>query len=184
MQWRIYRGFQRKRRVPECQGPKRSSYAHTRTFRHINPCISRGPFRSRIFGQGYLPWIGSVKSSFTAPDPWKPAPPVWRPNTRGKDSEMRKPWGEGSTHGGPPVIHWCLAPPRKPSPPPSTVRRGRPSPGTGSRSARGPRKSSCKASGRRPVVPPRRLDPLKLPGRAPPLWDVFCPDPFPDYGPQ
>jgi hypothetical protein len=30
----------------------------------------------------------------------------------------------------------------------------------------------------------RRFDPLKLPGRSPPLWDDFCPDPFPDYGPQ
>ena len=25
---------------------------------------------------------------------------------------------------------------------------------------------------------------LKLPGRSPPLLDHFCPDPFPDYGPQ
>jgi hypothetical protein len=69
----------------------------------------RGLFRSRNFGQGYLPWIRSGKSSFTAPDPGKPAPPVWRPNTRGKDSETRRLWGEGSTHGGPPVIPWCLA---------------------------------------------------------------------------
>jgi len=30
----------------------------------------------------------------------------------------------------------------------------------------------------------RRFDPLKLPGRSPPLWDDFCPDPSPDYGPQ
>jgi hypothetical protein len=30
----------------------------------------------------------------------------------------------------------------------------------------------------------RRFDPLKLPGRSPPLLDHFCPDPFPDYGPQ
>ena len=30
----------------------------------------------------------------------------------------------------------------------------------------------------------RRFDPLKLPGRSPPLLDDFCPDPFPDYGPQ
>jgi hypothetical protein len=30
----------------------------------------------------------------------------------------------------------------------------------------------------------RRFDPLKLPGRAPPLGDNFFPDPFPDYGPQ
>jgi coenzyme F420-reducing hydrogenase delta subunit len=30
----------------------------------------------------------------------------------------------------------------------------------------------------------RRFDPLKLPGRAPPLGDDFYPDPFPDYGPQ
>jgi hypothetical protein len=30
----------------------------------------------------------------------------------------------------------------------------------------------------------RSFDPLKLPGRAPPLLDDFCPDPFPDYGPQ
>jgi len=29
-----------------------------------------------------------------------------------------------------------------------------------------------------------RFDPLKLPGRAPPLWEDFFPDPFPDYGPQ
>ena len=29
-----------------------------------------------------------------------------------------------------------------------------------------------------------RFDPLKLPGRSPPLLDHFCPDPFPDYGPQ
>ena len=29
----------------------------------------------------------------------------------------------------------------------------------------------------------RRFDPLKLPGRSPPLLDGFCPDPFPDYGP-
>ena len=28
------------------------------------------------------------------------------------------------------------------------------------------------------------VDPLKLPGRSPPLLDDFCPDPFPDYGPQ
>jgi len=25
---------------------------------------------------------------------------------------------------------------------------------------------------------------LKIPGRSPPLWDDFCPDPFPDCGPQ
>ena len=30
----------------------------------------------------------------------------------------------------------------------------------------------------------RRFDPLKLPGRSPPLSDDFSPDPFPDYGPQ
>jgi hypothetical protein len=30
----------------------------------------------------------------------------------------------------------------------------------------------------------RRFDPLKLPGRSPPLGDDFFPDPFPDYGPQ
>jgi hypothetical protein len=30
----------------------------------------------------------------------------------------------------------------------------------------------------------RRFDPLKLPGRVPPLWDDFFPDSFPDYGPQ
>jgi len=30
----------------------------------------------------------------------------------------------------------------------------------------------------------RRFDPLKLPGRSPPLSDDFHPDPFPDYGPQ
>ena len=31
----------------------------------------------------------------------------------------------------------------------------------------------------------RRFDPLKLPGRSPPLLDPFCPDPFPrTYGPQ
>jgi hypothetical protein len=30
----------------------------------------------------------------------------------------------------------------------------------------------------------RRFDPLKPPGRSPPLLDHFCPDPFPDYGPQ
>ena len=30
----------------------------------------------------------------------------------------------------------------------------------------------------------RRFDPLKLPGRSPPLLDHFCPGPFPDYGPQ
>lgn len=30
----------------------------------------------------------------------------------------------------------------------------------------------------------RRFDPLKLPGRAPPLFDDFAHDPFPDYGPQ
>jgi hypothetical protein len=30
----------------------------------------------------------------------------------------------------------------------------------------------------------RRFDPLKLPGRSPPLSDDFRPDPFPDYGPQ
>jgi hypothetical protein len=30
----------------------------------------------------------------------------------------------------------------------------------------------------------RRFDPLKLIGRSPPLLDDFCPDPFPDYGPQ
>jgi hypothetical protein len=30
----------------------------------------------------------------------------------------------------------------------------------------------------------RRFDPLKLPGRSPPLLDDFCPDPFPDYGLQ
>jgi hypothetical protein len=30
----------------------------------------------------------------------------------------------------------------------------------------------------------RRFDPLKLPGQSPPLWEDFCPDPFPDYGPQ
>jgi hypothetical protein len=30
----------------------------------------------------------------------------------------------------------------------------------------------------------RRFDPLKLPRRSPPLGDDFCPDPFPDYGPQ
>jgi hypothetical protein len=30
----------------------------------------------------------------------------------------------------------------------------------------------------------RRIDPLKLTGRSPPLLDHFCPDPFPDYGPQ
>jgi hypothetical protein len=31
----------------------------------------------------------------------------------------------------------------------------------------------------------RRFDPLKLPGRSPPLWDDFFPDPFPrTYGPQ
>ena len=31
----------------------------------------------------------------------------------------------------------------------------------------------------------RRFDPLKLPGRSPPLLDHFCPDPFPrSYGPQ
>jgi hypothetical protein len=31
----------------------------------------------------------------------------------------------------------------------------------------------------------RCFDPLKLPGRLPPLWDEFSPDPFPrTYGPQ
>jgi len=30
----------------------------------------------------------------------------------------------------------------------------------------------------------RRFDPLKLPGRSPPLSDDFRPDAFPDYGPQ
>ena len=30
----------------------------------------------------------------------------------------------------------------------------------------------------------RRFDPLKLPGRAPPLFPESSPDPFPDYGPQ
>ena len=30
----------------------------------------------------------------------------------------------------------------------------------------------------------RRFDPPKLPGRSSPLFDDFCPDPFPDYGPQ
>ena len=30
----------------------------------------------------------------------------------------------------------------------------------------------------------RSFDPLKLPGRLPPLVDDFSPDPFPDYGPQ
>jgi hypothetical protein len=30
----------------------------------------------------------------------------------------------------------------------------------------------------------RRFDPLKLPGRSPPRFDDFSPDPFPDYGPQ
>ena len=44
-----------------------------------------------------------------------------------------------------------------------------------------------------PIIPPflkilehigRRFDPLVLPGRAPPLFDGFTPDPFPDYGPQ
>ncbi len=31
----------------------------------------------------------------------------------------------------------------------------------------------------------RRFDPLKLPGRSPPMSEEdFCPDPFPDYGPQ
>ena len=28
-----------------------------------------------------------------------------------------------------------------------------------------------------------RFDPPKLPRRAPPLWDAFFPDLFPDYGP-
>jgi hypothetical protein len=30
----------------------------------------------------------------------------------------------------------------------------------------------------------RSFDPLELPGRSPPLLDDFCPEPFPDYGPQ
>jgi len=30
----------------------------------------------------------------------------------------------------------------------------------------------------------QHFDPLKLPGRAPPLFPEFSPDPFPDYGPQ
>jgi hypothetical protein len=30
----------------------------------------------------------------------------------------------------------------------------------------------------------RRFDPLKLPGRSPPMSEDFLPDPFPDYGPQ
>ena len=30
----------------------------------------------------------------------------------------------------------------------------------------------------------RRFDPLRLPGRSPPLFPEFSPDPFPDYGPQ
>jgi excisionase family DNA binding protein len=30
----------------------------------------------------------------------------------------------------------------------------------------------------------RRFDPLKLPGRSPPLLDDLSPDPFLDYGPQ
>ena len=29
-----------------------------------------------------------------------------------------------------------------------------------------------------------RFDPLKLPGRSPPMSEDFLPDPFPDYGPQ